>query len=311
MNGEKLTFTLESYSSQYSTSYPATNAFDGSTSTRWRASGVTGEYLILKVNSPTRLTGFRIYPNTSSYRVASFVLSISNDGVDFTDVHSGQCSSTASWLEYEFESGLVGKYIKITFDSASTSRLYVYDFELYGESVLYKYLIRKNGILYKTDGTELGALELTSNVFKNYGGDFPATEVLTALEDVEILKWNSFINTPINVLETATPFTPQTIESEDYNMSHSSIVGIEKVLVDASDDVRFAISFDSGQTWYTHTGQAWGILSEADTGMSASIMSAITTEDWNSIATTGKFRFRLTIPSVDSCLNSLIVDYLN
>lgn len=310
MNGEKLTFTLESYSSQYSTSYPATNSFDGSTSTRWRTSDVTGAWLLVKVDSPIRLTGFRLYPNTDSYRVASFSLSISNDGVDFKDVYSGEASSTASWLEYEFENTLVCNYIKITFNSASTSRLYVYEFELYGSPPLSKYLIRKNGVLYKTDGTEIGEVELTSDVFENYGGDFPATEVLTTLEDAEVLKWNGFVNTPFNVLETATP-PAQTLVSEDYDMTHETILGIEKVLVDASDDCLFAVSFDEGQTWKLHTGSTWATLSEADTGMSASVMSAISSEDWNAEATTGKFKFRITIPSSGSFLNSLIVDYLN
>jgi hypothetical protein len=313
MNGEKLTFTLESYSSQYSTSYPAENAFDGSTSTYWRTanSASTGAYLIIKVDSFIQLTGFRIYVGTSLYRVSSFNLSISNNGVDFTDVHSGQCSSTASWMEYEFESDLVGKYIKITFNSASTSRLYVYEFELYGDEPISKYLIRKNGVLYKTDGTELGQLELTSDVFNTYGGDFPATEVITTIEDVEILKWNGFVKTSFNVLEKAIPPTPQILESEDYDMTDETILGIEKVLVDASDDVRFAVSFDAGQTWKLHTGETWATLSEDDTGMSSSVMSAISTEDWNAEATTGRFRFRVTIPSVDSFLNSLVVDYLN
>ena len=180
-----------------------------------------------------------------------------------------------------------------------------------------KYLIQSDDTVYTvTDGAVI-AVEgsVNAELFRTYGvGEIPSSDLLVTLTDPVVLFWTDATDFEIPSLvavEKAVPAIPQTLESEDYDMTHSSIVGIEKVLVDASDDVRFAISFDSGQTWYTHTGQAWGILSEADTGMSASIMSAITTEDWNSIATTGKFRFRLTIPSVDSCLNSLVVDYLN
>lgn len=136
MTGEKLTLTLESYSSQYSASYPATNAFDGSTSTYWRTSNsaTIGAYLITKVDSLICLTGFRLYPSTSSYRPKSFVLAISNNGVDFIDVYSGECSSTSAWIEYEIDSNLIGKYIKVTFNGYSTSRLDVYDFEVYGNT---------------------------------------------------------------------------------------------------------------------------------------------------------------------------------
>lgn len=312
MNGEKLTFTLESYSSQYSTSYPATQAFDGSTSSYWRtaASATKGAYLIVKVDSVIRLTGFRLYPSTSSYRPGSFVLSMSDNGEDFIDVYSGECSSTASWVDYEFESDVFATYIKITFDGINSSRLYVYELELYGDCPPFKYLIRKNGILYSTDGIELGELELTADVFNNYGGEFPTTEVLVTLADAEVLKWNLARDVSFSVLETATPH-PQTLESEDYFMMHETVLGIETVLVEASEDVRIAVSFDSGQTWRIHTGTEWAYLSEADTGMSATVMSAISTEAWNSIATTGKFRFRVTLPSADSYLSYLIVDYLN
>lgn len=178
------------------------------------------------------------------------------------------------------------------------------------------YLIQSGGSLFTVTDGVLTAVKgsVNADLFRTYGVDnIPASELLVTLTDPVVLYWvdtTEYEIKPLVAVEQAVP-PVQTVESPDYDMTHSSIVGIEKVLVDASDDVRFAISFDSGQTWYTHTGQAWGILSEADTGMSASIMSAITTEDWNSIATTGKFRFRLTIPSVDSCLNSLIVDYLN
>lgn len=195
---------------------------------------------------------------------------------------------------------------------------FVPTYELIGLAEPYdrKYLIQSGGSLFTVTDGALTAVEgsVNADLFRTHGVDeIPASELLVTLTDPVVLYWvdtTEYEIKPLVAVEQAVP-PVQTVESPDYDMTHSSIVGIEKVLVDASDDVRFAISFDSGQTWYTHTGQAWGILSEADTGMSASIMSAITTEDWNSIATTGKFRFRLTIPSVDSCLNSLVVDYLN
>lgn len=179
-----------------------------------------------------------------------------------------------------------------------------------------KYLIRSGGSVFTVSDGILTAVEgsVNAELFRIYGVDeIPSSELLVTLTDPVVLYWVDTLEYEIDSLvavEQAVPPT-QTLETEDYNMGHSSIVGIEKVFVDASDDSRFAISFDKGSTWYTHTGEAWGILSEGDTGMSPSVLSSITTEDWNSVATTGTFRFRITLPSVDSYLNSLVVDYLN
>lgn len=179
-----------------------------------------------------------------------------------------------------------------------------------------KYLIQSGDSLFTVTDGALVTVEgsVNADLFRTYGVDeIPASELLVTLTDPVVLYWVDTTEHEISSLvavEQAVPFT-QTLESEDYNMNHSSIVGIEKVLVDASDGVRFAVSFDVGQTWKIHTGEAWTTLSEGDTGMSPSVLSAITTEDWNTEATTGKFRFRVTLSTVDDYVNSLVVDYLN
>lgn len=180
----------------------------------------------------------------------------------------------------------------------------------------FKYLIQSGDSLFTVTDGALVTVEgsVNAELFRTYGmDDTPASELLVTLTDPVILYWIESAEDDINSLVAVVkgvPFT-QTLESEDYDMEHSSILGIEKVLVDASDGVRFAISFDAGQTWKIHTGEAWVTLSEGDTGMSPSVLSAITTEDWNAEATTGKFRFRVTLSTVDDYVNSLVVDYLN
>ena len=625
MNGEKLNLTLESVSSEYSEQRSAICAFDGDVTSYWRPTSVTDQYLIVKVDSSVHLTGFRIYPDDHSYRVNSFTLSISTDGVNFDDVYTGECSFTKSWMEYEFESALVGSYIKITFNGYSSARLYVYDFELYGEpasvepdepevpedpeskisygiesfntspigdydgswtfgirfkvaekrkligfrlfavemryqvalklwdsnqnsiassSVTGRYgewtevyldnpvilssnteyrlsysfngrynwwdinsvvtsdgftllggcegrgdtypstddtvfwgldVIFDNGtsepdepdvpeepeepkiythtidftdpewktqrsdVFSVTDGTTPffvdstlpydgkttlrsgaignsgisettinftliadGSIELNYTVssesnydwlrisvddtevvtvsgtvswtvytkdgssssgsdagaigyvtltgvakdydrkyliqsgtslftvtdgvltavtgsvnaelFRTHGADeVPSSELLITLADPVVLYWVDTFEHPIKPLvaiEHAVPF-PQVVKSPDYSMRHPSIKGIEKAIVTASDDVGFAVSFDSGDTWLVWTGSAWGTLSEGDTGMSAETMNSISSEDWNSIATTGTFKFRAVLPTINSTITSLVIDYLN
>jgi hypothetical protein len=177
-----------------------------------------------------------------------------------------------------------------------------------------KYLIQSGDSIFTVTDGVLTAVDgsLTAELFRTYGVDeIPSSDLLVTLTDPIVYYWtNTDEITPLVAMVQGVPF-PQTLESEDYDMTDETILGIETVIVDASDDCLFAVSFDSGQTWKLHTGENWATLSEGDTGMSPSVLSAIPTEDWNSEATTGKFRFRVTIPSSESYLNSLVVDYLN
>lgn len=177
------------------------------------------------------------------------------------------------------------------------------------------YLIQSGGSMFTVTDGVLTAVEgsVNANLFRTYGVDnIPSSDLLVTLTDPVVLYWTEADEIrPLVAVVKGVPFTPQTIESEDHDMTDETILGIETVIADASDDCLFAVSFDQGQTWKLHTGEAWATLSETDTGMSALVMSAISTEDWNSVATTGRFRFRITLPSVDSFLNSLVVDYLN
>lgn len=180
-----------------------------------------------------------------------------------------------------------------------------------------KYLIKAEDKLYTiTDGVlvELESTELNAELFRTSGIDtIPESVLLITLVEPEIFYWidtNEHEIDLIKVIEKATP-PVQVIESIDYDMTHPTILGIEKVLVDATSGVMFAVSFDSGETWKMWTGTEWGTLSERASGMSAEVMSTITTEQWNSQATTGKFRFRIAISNADDKFKSLVVDYIN
>lgn len=180
-----------------------------------------------------------------------------------------------------------------------------------------KYLIKSENKLYTiTNGAlvELESTELNAELFRTSGIDtIPESTLLITLIDPEIFYWIDTNNYEIDLIKATEKATPpiQVIESIDYDMTHPTILGIEKILVDATPGVLFAVSFDSGTTWKMWTGTEWGILSERDSGMSAEVMSAITAEQWNTQATTGKFRFRIAIPNVSDKFKSLVVDYIN
>ena len=50
--------------------------------------------------------------------------------------------------------------------------------------------------------------------------------------------------------------------SENIDMSDSTILGIEKVTADCSDEVLFAVSFDDGASWWSCINAVWAKLSE-------------------------------------------------
>lgn len=180
-----------------------------------------------------------------------------------------------------------------------------------------KFLIKSGDTLFTIQNdvlVELTETELTAELFRTEGvDDIPSSDLLITLEDPEVFYFADTTDYPITQLlarETAVPH-PQTLVSDDYYMTHATIIGIECVTAECSDDVLFAVSFDSGITWKLYTGTEWATLSESDTGMSAEVMNAISSETWNEQATTGKFRFRVTLPDDTSTFTSLVVDYLN
>lgn len=180
-----------------------------------------------------------------------------------------------------------------------------------------KYLICSDSTYYVVEGEELVALEmteLTAENFEIYGmNDLPDGSVLMGLNNPEVLCWCSSEDEELptmTVTLTATPF-PQTIISPNYDMSDSTILGVECAYVTASSDVVFAISVDDGVTWYMWAGEAWGTLTDTATGMTAETINAITTEQWAELMTTGQFKVRMTLFDENSSFTSFVMDYIN
>lgn len=92
-------------------------------------------------------------------------------------------------------------------------------------------------------------------------------------------------------------------------MTDQTIKGIENVSVDASADVLFTLSFDSGVSWKIYESGEWKAANET-TGMTMEQVQAITAEQWAQIATTGKYRIRITLKDA-SYINSIQINYKN
>jgi hypothetical protein len=180
-----------------------------------------------------------------------------------------------------------------------------------------RYLITDvNGDLYTVEDNALLRLaetELTAEVFETYGvQDIPDGALLLTLTDPTILYWHDSQNRfpPFTASYTGVP-KPQTIYSENIDMSDASIIGIEKVTVDADDAALFAVSFDAGETWWTYSNNTWAQLSEEQSGMTKAALEAISTDAWSLKAITGQLMYRIIISGANGYVRSITTDYLN
>lgn len=115
----------------YSTSYPASNAVDGSTSTYWR--GTTAiNWLRIKLREPKVVTRLRLY--LGSYYVKTFTLSGSNDGNTWTQIggtYTAASTTTSQWYSFDIENPDAYLYYRIDTLTTYSSTVYIYEVELY------------------------------------------------------------------------------------------------------------------------------------------------------------------------------------
>ena len=282
MNGEKLDLTFISASSEYSSSYPATNAFDGSTTSYWRTSNSSSypQNIVVGLDDFYCLCGFRLYVGTLSYRANSFKILISSDGLNFDEIYSDSCSSSSSFLEFEFPNTLYSKYVKIEFTGSNSTRLYVYEFELYGIPALTKYLLRSDSTIYTITDNVLNALELTElteDIFQTYGiNDTPELSVILGLTNPEILYWTNRKDfSCTKAIMTALPYT-QSIVTNLIDISHPTIIGINSITGICEGSPLFSCEFNG--VWKEHNGINW--VDEVS-GMTLDILQSITSEQWD------------------------------
>lgn len=179
------------------------------------------------------------------------------------------------------------------------------------------HLIRSGPTLYTVADGALSALtetEVTAEVFQTYGVDYvPDWALLVGLTDPEILYWQDSADElpDITITVKGTPPLPQMVTSEPMDLTHESIAGISHAAVDASEDVRFAISFDGGTTWKAHDGSAWFDTSDTAPGMLPSTMNTITAEQWAEVVQLTAYRLRFWLPNVTAYVKSVVIHYIN
>lgn len=180
-----------------------------------------------------------------------------------------------------------------------------------------KYLFKDgNGVLYTvTDGvlTALEEIQLTAELFETYGlSELPDGNLLTGLKNPTVLYWHDSDNLfPDMELSYSGIPKPQVIYSENIDMSHYTILGIEKVICDCDENCLFAVSFDDGESWLGYVNGSWVKFTEETSGMSKAAIEAISSNAWAEKATTGMIKYRFVISGADGYITSVITDFLN
>ena len=180
-----------------------------------------------------------------------------------------------------------------------------------------KYLMRSGSTLYTVTDGALSALtetEITASLFQTYGVDnLPDGALLVGLTDPEVLYWHDSTDELPTITLTAkgTPPLPQMFTSDPMDLTHESIAGIDHAVVDASEDVRFAISFDDGVTWQAFDGSSWFNVSDTEPGILASNMNAITAEQWAEVVVLESYMLRFWLPNVTAYVASVVMHYIN
>ena len=154
--------------------------------------------------------------------------------------------------------------------------------------------------------------ELTAEVFRTEGfEDFPRSEVLTRLVNPSLLYWHDSEDDLPTMAVTLKAVPPvQTVYSKNTQMIDSTILGIEKVEIEADDTTLFAFSFDAGQTWKAYIENAWVNLSEETSGMSRETVESIGTDAWAIANEQMQYMVRFTLIEGGYC-KRIIIHYIN
>lgn len=161
-----------------------------------------------------------------------------------------------------------------------------------------------------TDGlTELAISTLDAASFEASGFQgIPPSDILKTLVNPTVLCWQKSQDTIPALAAQVTAIPPvQAVYSKNYTLPDKAS-GIESIIVDASNDVLFALSFDGGTSWKMLSGSTW-IDADTSAGMTKSEIEAITADTWNSATTQRQYKIRFLLTENSYC-KKISVTYL-
>lgn len=101
----------------------ADNLIDSNSRTIWAAQGI-GRYVDFELEAETEISGLDIVFNPNSNRTAKFTVSVSNDGVNYTQIYEGKSDPNAEkeqWESFDFGKKVKAKYVRYTGNGSNIS----------------------------------------------------------------------------------------------------------------------------------------------------------------------------------------------
>lgn len=175
------------------------------------------------------------------------------------------------------------------------------------------------GVFYNVENSQLneldGVSEITAEIIQTYGNtEIPSGELLLELQKPKLYAWQSDEESTLPTITAtlnAIPL-PQTIITNEIDLSNATITGIENVITEYTGTPVFAVSFDSGVTWEMHNGTDWVVLSGENTGMQAGTFEAITSEQWQErIEGLDSILVRFSLLSSEDSVISVTINFTN
>ena len=112
---------------------PATNATDGSRTTRWAAEGEHS--LVMDLGSNRIVDSMKISFNAGESRIYPFTVEISEDGENWTQIIKAKNSGkTQEFEEYKPESFAYGRYVRYNGNGSNVNKYNnIWEIEVYGK----------------------------------------------------------------------------------------------------------------------------------------------------------------------------------
>ena len=181
-------------------------------------------------------------------------------------------------------------------------------------SVSQSYLIESQGTYYTIQNGSLLNIgsTLSSGLFATYGlVDIPAWSDISSLTNPSILAWGDLQSVPLLATTEGVPLYPQIVYTQNVDMTHPTITGIDSVDIVSDDSTPFAMSFDNGSTWWNYLNSQWVQLTTSTAGQVRSTVEDIPTSAWAEKATTGHIKFRFILSDETAYVTSIRINYTN
>ena len=176
-----------------------------------------------------------------------------------------------------------------------------------------KYLIESEGNYYTIEQGAVSDIGTTLNaqLFADYGlDDIPDWEDYESLTDPSILCWNDTEEKTMLATVQGVP-EPQIVYSQNIDMSHSTITGVDSMDITSDDSTLFAVSFDDGSSWWNYVNDQWVLLNTDTAGQTRENVENISTSAWGQKATTGQIKFRFVLADENAYVHRIQVNFTN